>query len=419
MTLPELTIASSGWTLPEALERTADPDLWDAYAKARIAFQEAHRRIPSGPTAFIEKSREAKQRAKIALDAAFRPVKSDLWKHVIAGRLFAHGSRGGPGVPPSPVAVLGWNNLVVQNWEGSRMLERGEPAVYIHNVRLFPLVYDPEVVKRLAGLTLAEAFRKCVLEDPEVVSRGKRAPDLKKNSALLREGTYPGIGHGYRWSLDTSANNLGFHLLNSGIISLDIPTRKPTPELQAMLEALCDRLAALRTLLCRGALVARGTFSATGMEQTISAAQWRRSGLKIDVRNSDLFDKATNSVTPVWTGIMLWPASAPSAEFGHVVVNQQPEQLTPTVRSPRRKNIERVETRASSQTECAKWLEAEMRRQPLQRVGTKDSWWEKARKRWPNSLSRNAFNQAWATAIRNANAPAWAASGAPRKSSKI
>lgn len=408
--LPQPPSASAGWPLLEALERTADPAAWDAYTKARVAFDEARRRNPSSPGELLENTCELEHRSKATLDTVFNSLKLDLWKLVAEERLFARGSRGEPGIPPTPVAALGWSNLLVHQWEQSRMFERSEPRVSIHNIRLFPLVYDPEAPTRLAGLTLAEAFRECVLEDPEVVSRGKRAPELSYDSAVLRDGKYPGVTVSYRWPLDLETKNLAFHLLHRGVYFSHSEIKQPSSDLLKALDVFSSRFQKLRDLLSRGDLVARGTFAATGIEQDISAAQWRRSEMQIDVRNSDLFDKAGYKADPTWTGIVVRAAAAAGPTVLLATEAGRP--------SDRRKSVSLVKTRASSQTECTRWLEAEMRRQPLQRVGTKGCWWEQARKRWPNSLSHNAFNHAWATAIRNANAHAWAASGAPRKSSK-
>src|SRR6185437_5797206 len=71
-----------------------------------------------------------------------------------------------------------------------------------------------DVARSLVGLSLGEAFFKCVLEDPEVQTRA--AEVLRRDSdyaSVLRDGQYPGNIVTYNWPLDVTVNELAFEFV--------------------------------------------------------------------------------------------------------------------------------------------------------------------------------------------------------------
>ncbi|ARP98243.1 hypothetical protein [Pseudorhodoplanes sinuspersici] len=310
--------AVNGWTLQKSLERTAAPHLWKQWTLTRSAYDDLCKRLSSGTEVHSEQFEGKRKIAQIAAQSAFEAVTLSVWKLVKDERLFPYSSKDGVSAPTTPIVPLVWDSLQIKDLEKSCLVERAYPSNVHYNVRLFPFVHDKCTPQRIAGLTLAEAFRKCVLEDPEVVACGERVTSAGTDRAVFQEGQYPGPFVDFKWPLDQSAEDLGFEFVRQIVFWAGEPSPKPTVSMVAAANALADRWAALRRLLSSGSIIAHGTFSSTGVEQPISPRQWSRSSMSFDVKNSDLFEGASRNVEPRWTGIFL---TLPEGAF-HVLASQ-------------------------------------------------------------------------------------------------
>jgi hypothetical protein len=144
--------------------------------------------------------------------------------------------------------------------------------------------------RRLFGLSLSEAFRQFVLEDPEISALGKMIVEQEGSHVeVFRDGQYPGPIVDFVWPLDVSASDLVFQFVRPVVIMIPgPPIPKGSDAIQRVSSALADRLQSLRRMLIDGQIVAHGTFVNTGTFGPINRLQWARSGLSIDVKSGDL-----------------------------------------------------------------------------------------------------------------------------------
>jgi hypothetical protein len=121
--------STPGWTLAEAIERTCDPD--DKASKPN--------------------------RQKIA-----------LWERLSQGELVATGCFDTPAASPVAIDPQRFPTL---DWHGSpstSLVGVAGSDVQVFNVRVFPILRAPNAAAYLNGIPLTEAFRRYVVEDPEV-----------------------------------------------------------------------------------------------------------------------------------------------------------------------------------------------------------------------------------------------------------
>jgi hypothetical protein len=432
-----------GWTLAEALERTAEPDLWKAWIAAKDAWEKARVPTPAGPSASLHRSPQELKIIRSAAEAAFRQVKDELWRYLIDGRLAATASRGSRSEFPTPIYSAGWQTLIAKNWEKSIVQERGSQN-RMFNVRIFPVLHSPDAHARLVGRSLSDVCRRYVIEDPEVAALGKRViREDELHAAVFREGQYPGIIVDFKWPLDLAAKDLEYHFAKPVVSFTSDPTPLASDAVKHASAAIVYRWRALRDTLSGGKVIVRGTFVATGTIGFIDPLQWTRAGLCVDVRNGDLFEEENNKLTLRWSGLALttpmvgtarspsgleWlPATHPHQSLPpHMfhVEPPEPDGARPTTTEPQvaarksSKAISRVETKEASRQACLAWLVQLMQANPRERTESRESLWTKAQERWPGSLSERSFLAARAEAIRITGATAWSAAGASRKSAR-
>jgi len=303
---------SRGWTIVDAFERVASPAQWDAWIAARDAYVAVSTPVPSGPGSFIHQPPQKIADLKDAAQAALSAVKSNLWKLLEADHLVATGSREGPSAHPTIIHPLAWRSLNWPKMESSIVRERFGTKTKIYNVRIFPVLHAPDASSRLKGLSLAEAFRKFILEDPEVATLGKRVMRDEGYEEVFRDGQAPGPTVDFHWPLGASADDLAASLCLPLSYGPEAPLPIPSIQVIAAANALADRWSALRRSLVRGDIEALGTFTQTGVSTEISKAQWTRDGLLVHVRNSDLCEVDKGRPVPRWTGITLGISLGPS-----------------------------------------------------------------------------------------------------------
>lgn len=423
--------ASQGWTLREAFQRTTDPVRLQAWITARAAIPpqtpvpnelkvpswvspfadsewiERQRRRQAGWRKTVDEKRNDQIREASTLE---RDLTNEFRHHLLAGHLIAKASRGGASVAPSEIFPVGWEGLRIVSWDKSIAAERSGEKKKLFGVRIFPSIYASAAPAELDGLNLAEAFKKFVLADPEVIAAGKRVMETTRHddcAAVFRDGRAPGPIIQFRWPLDIPPRDLAYEFVRRVAWNLDDPVPVPTNEMINAATILMDRISALKKLLTSGRVVAQGTFATSGVVTPIDRQQWARTNLLIDVHDSDLLVDEGGKPTPRWTGV--------SFELPRHHADDRRELPSSDDRKSARRSDKRVETTTIASNECLAWLIAEMSKSPATRPEPKAAWWEQALLNWPGRLSRRTFDRNWSEAARKANAPAWCAAGAPRK----
>jgi hypothetical protein len=175
----------------------------------------------------------------------------------------------------------------------------------------------PDIAACLNGLSLTEAFRKFVLEDPEIFALGKTIVEREREHAeVFSDGQYPGPYIAYVWPLDISAGDLAFQFVRPIMFVIPGPPLPEASELiQRVSKALVDKLQSLRRMFINGDIVAYGTFVRTGSFGAINRLQWARRGLSIDVQSGDLHEETRSGSEAKWSGLALEaPAGLPIAD---------------------------------------------------------------------------------------------------------
>jgi hypothetical protein len=197
--------------------------------------------------------------------------------------------------------------------------------------------------------------------------------------------------------------------------------RKGPPEIDAYYDAVNLRAYALIGMLQSQQVMAFG-HSIDGHLIRIAHSIWSHEDYYVHPPTGDIYEAGYGSMTKKWTGVILEaPSTTPPAALFHV---KPPtfDVIPPATAEPPRahktpsKAIARVETTGVSYKACVAWLVEIMRASPNERTESIESLSQKARQRWPGTLSHRSFLDARADAIRATGANAWAAAGAPKKS---
>jgi hypothetical protein len=295
-----------GWTLLDALERTGDPARWDEYAAAKSEWDKVRIPIPSGPGSYLQPSplkvRELAQRA----NDAFEPIRLRFRELLIDEKITAYGSRGGPSETPTSINAAGWRHLVWPKLQNSTVRERLGAKTKIFNVRVFPILQSTRALMLLNSLSLADAFRRYVLEDPEVVTLGKRVIARCGYRDIFENGRAPGpYIDNFHWSFGLNANELAASFVRKLSFWEKSKFPQPPSEVLRASVALADRCQALQRLLGVGQIAAVGTFVQTGMAIHVHRTQWQRRGMTVEIRNGDLCEPENHRPVVRWSGIML------------------------------------------------------------------------------------------------------------------
>jgi hypothetical protein len=121
---------------------------------------------------------------------------------------------------------------------------------------------------------------------------------------FFEEGRIPGLPDTYAWPIDK--NPVPFVLMG------DFTMSEP---MQRAFDAAVEAWKRLRGDLIEGRRIAIGTYAETGTRRELAATEWRGSGLSIDVRSGDMFERSGRAGVldvPRWRGItILVPAVTP------------------------------------------------------------------------------------------------------------
>jgi hypothetical protein len=373
-----LSDSFAGWTIAEAIERTTGPD--DLCASA----EDGERGSSRQSTAF--------------------------WQRLSSGELVATGRFDAPTaqailIDPKEFSALGGSGSPSTN-----LVRVSGAEVQVFDVRVFPVLRAPDAPNYLNGLSLSEAFRRYVINDPEVVALAKRLLKTDaRHSTVFLEGQAPGYFVDFHWPLESTASAVAYRFVDSPVVFMDDPIPTPSASIAAVSEALADRMAGLRGLLASGRIVAVGAFAQTGIEVPIGRFQWRRSGMSIDVSNGDLCEGHDYRAVAKWTGLGLCLPET------RLPANQPQAVITAKVVEPPRKAKMQIVTKEKCRLDCIAWLE-HMMSDPEVIPRSRDDLWTEAQSKWPNKLSQRDFLKARDAAIASKEAWNWKAPGRRPKS---
>lgn len=259
-----------------------------------------------------------------------------------------------------------------------------------------------EELADLHGLSFAVVFKKLVLEHPSVVPAGRKVIEQTgKHASVFEQGHAPGPIVNYHWDLNTTADSLALQFVGQIVSFWESPPPKPSVAIIDAATALVARIQYFRQLLTEKQLIAKGTYFQTGQTTEVGHLEWARRGTLIDVLNSDLLEVINHKLTTKWSGISIEVANLK------------------TIRElAGRKAIVRVESSGAAVLACTRWLVGVMNESPHKRRDNKQIWKKRAKDKWPKTLTGRGFDKAWTDAVVEAHAPAWAAAGAPQKSSQ-
>jgi hypothetical protein len=252
----------------------------------------------------------------------------------------------------------------------------------------------------LDGLSLAEAFRRYIINDSEVVALAENLLKVEsRHAAVFREGQAPGPFVDFHWPIDSTPEALAERFATKFINFAGEPLQAPSLAIVKISGVLVDRIRQLRDLLASGDVVAFGTFVQNGIEGPIGRLQWVRNEISIDVSNGDLCDGQDYRAKPMWTGLGL-----------HVPPGVAKRLATGGKTKAQTQTIERC------RLECVAWLVDMMKANPNVGKFSKEELWIQAEAKWFGKVSRRAFEAARTLAINETGASAWKKPGAKPKS---
>jgi hypothetical protein len=326
-----------------------------------------------------------------------------------------------------------WSGFKI-DWRVTRVF--GSDGIEISDIRVFPPIIAPCRLEILDQMPIAEAFRRFVLNDPEVHALAAVAlPVAPKWKSLFAKGESIFADRG-DWPVDLDRWWFArpVHPDPSKRSVYERQDQIEPLELIIAVEALKQRYRGLIALLQTGTMTARGVPGRAGFTEQIMRAVWSHEDFHLRVSTGDVLQDNEQSVdrydrtVKSWIGVVLCkPATEPARaawgnrDIGADVSREQhgPPSSATECGAPvaeRKKANKRIDTATKSYRECVAWLVQMMKASPNVRTATIDGLWDEAKLKWPATLSRRAFEDARNEAIRTVGAQAWTAAGRSKKS---
>lgn len=302
-----------GWTLAEAREKCVDPDLledeietcqtwWRAGCPGRFRRLKAPRAINPVSKADGIRLDNARRRAASEATGFFRQL-------LVSGKLLARGRRGSPVLDAIPLPSSAWRSLRFLNLKTSIAREPKETSVKIYDVKVYPAIKAPNAVDLVSGLPFVEAFRRFVLEDPEVYVLGKQAIKVDSGYArVFEQGDC--FAHGVKQWRVTWCDTVKASKDEEEMIG--ILNGPPPKEISCAEAALADRVAAFVTLLRDGTLVAQGIPHVSNLDKVVPRTVWSHRNYYFDAHQGDVLETNPDCEDPPrdmllrrWSGILL------------------------------------------------------------------------------------------------------------------
>jgi hypothetical protein len=192
-----------------------------------------------------------------------------------------------------------WPALTTINTDESAAGEHRSGGTAYFAVNVFPVVLAPDRVQLLAGRSLAEVFRKFVLEDPEVATFAregiKLAPEFE---AIFVKGRC--FVHGIpEWPVDPDRwETIGYVHPDPHKQSVFDDARNPSPlEIVISAEALLQRYRALMNMLRRCELEVYGIGEKSGQVERIPGSIWAHEDFHLNAQG-DVFQNNPECENP-------------------------------------------------------------------------------------------------------------------------
>ena len=320
-----------GCTLAEARERTADRKAWrdwsersggDAFLDSGHSPDAARRTERQGARCTDERTAPT-PRTEQAINFNFQQLLG-------TSRLIAYGRKGSLRSPHERIPADVWSEFIDTNWDVSSVKAPRRGGTVFYDIRVFPVTKAPCRIELLAGQTLTEAFRRFILEDPEVAALAtlaiERAPEYVRT---YKDGRCHPNGEEH-WPLLVKSCLAGILWPDARMSGIGRAIESSTPEevLQAG-NALRDRFEALFGLLRRGDLQGRGILASDGSEQPIIRSIWSHADFYLDATTGNILQENPKAVDRFdsyiqrWIGVVLTgsPITAASAIDPHFLPN--------------------------------------------------------------------------------------------------
>jgi hypothetical protein len=362
------------------------------------------------------------------------PTRATWSDHLKDGRLVAYGRPGREHAETQLISMGQWGTLTRIEWQHSAATD-DQAKIEFSDIRVYPPLLAPCRVDLLASRTLAEAFERFVLGDPEVAALGREAVRLSpKYQALFVRGRCQ--IHGFEeWPLafERSVMASTVHPEIAKRSKFEIHDDPDLIEVVVAAEALKHRYRTLISILRRAELEGRGLLATTGQTELILRSIWSHEDFHLDASTGDILQDNQESTGRYdrlirrWIGVVLQRSSLENVRvYDHgVMFHGKPFphdgllSATPTPQEAAIKQsraVGRIETKLGARKACESWLIKMMEGSKDKRLYSIEALWVEAQSKWPGILSERQFLAARSEAIQLTNAFAWGAAGAPRKS---
>jgi hypothetical protein len=291
----------SGCSLAEARKRTADCVLWRRRSE------------------LLERCNAAvADRAPLKSEIETIDAKiSDLFLNQLkAAQLIAYGRLGRSSSRWYLISKAQWLGLRTVGWDSSCAASQRATGLSFFDIQVYPVLLAPSRADLLAGQTLIDAFKRFVLNDPEVAALGNEAvrlsPDFEpvfKRGHLMVYGAKEWPLAFERWTTQTTV-----HPTKRG--KFDVP-RTPGPlEVVIAAEARLHRYQTLVSILRSGELEGRAVPDRAGPAETILRSTWSQEDFHFDPTTGDILQHNPKSegrydrYIKRWVGVVLQVGAA-------------------------------------------------------------------------------------------------------------
>jgi hypothetical protein len=203
-------------------------------------------------------------------------MNSDFYGFMRAPRLVAYGKPNPRAETKVFIAIDLWRDLSVTDWSQSTLAVAGGEGPSFHEVRIYPALLAPGRADLVAGYSLSEAFRRFVLEDPEVAALAREGIKFAPQFEAVFERGRCFVYGVEEWPVDSHRwATIGDHHPDPKKRSGPNIWRDPDPiEIVIAADALIQRYRALIEMLRRRELEAYGIGGKSGTLEKIPASIW-------------------------------------------------------------------------------------------------------------------------------------------------
>lgn len=415
--------AAPGWTIQQAFERTLEPAHWREFLLAEQSWRQSGsngRFLRSGGICTDPKSQAAIAQRRVERElyrkhqSTHAIVVRGFREHLSKGRLVAWGRRSSPLADAMPIPASAWDVLKF-DFGRSIAKEPTKSADRIFDVQIYPVLLAPQAAEILSDMSLRDVIGRYVFKDPELITEAKRKFESAEVDYAFGCGPAPGRLEWLKWPLNRLKQEITFEPLETKSFWETRPEFDLATLVAPVLPRILERFTALKRLLAEGYLVGEGLFVATGAHALVPPTQWVRRSVWVDAREGDLVEDEASRTPLRWNGIILRAAfPVKRTEYdGLPFATIKCADAGPAAS----KALVAAQTKAEMNSECVSWLVELMRASPKKRTHTKEQCRELAGEKWPR-LSKLSFDDAWRQALRQSEANAWSAAGAPKRPQK-